>query len=125
MHGKVFKSHFDSKFEEQKIRNHVRSSIPSILRVFFEFYNLSKTPKIIFFDQHFFRGFEKIRETSIFWTFLNASRRNEIEKKIFSDFFETMLEMFSILKYIFQKEILAEKNYFGCFREVIKFKKYT
>ena len=81
MHGTVFKSYFESKFEEQKIQNHVRSSIPSILRVFFEFSNLSKTPKIIFFGQNFFladvfqygehfqRGFEKIRETSIFEPF--------------------------------------------------------
>jgi hypothetical protein len=29
------------------------------------------------------------------------------------------------LKYICQKEILAEKNYLGCFREVRNFKKYT
>ena len=48
-----------------------------------------------------------------------------VEKIFFSDFFETTLEMFSILKYICQKEILAEKNYSGCFREVVKFKQYT
>jgi hypothetical protein len=29
------------------------------------------------------------------------------------------------LKCICQKEILAEKNYLGCFRGVRKFKKYT
>ena len=50
----VFKSHFYSKLVLQKIQNLVRSSIPSILRAFFEFSNLSKTPKIIFFGQNFF-----------------------------------------------------------------------
>ena len=48
-----------------------------------------------------------------------------VEKNFFSDFFETTLEMFSILEYIGQIEILAEKNYLGCFRQVRKFKKST
>ena len=33
-------------------------------------------------------------------------------------FFEITLEMFSILEYIGQIEILAEKNYLGCFRRL-------
>ena len=47
------------------------------------------------------------------------------QKSKFLGFFEITLEMFSILKCICLKEILAEKNYPGCFREVRKFKKYT
>src|SRR3569833_1919797 len=74
MHGKVFKSHFESIRRWLKIQNQVRSSIPLILRVFFEFSNLYKIPKIIFFGQNFFladvfqygeyfsRGFEKIQK---------------------------------------------------------------
>jgi hypothetical protein len=42
------------------------------------------------------------------------------QNRSFSDFFEIKLEMFTKLKYICQKEILAEKNYLGCFREVIR-----
>jgi hypothetical protein len=45
-----------------------------------------------------------------------------VEKQIFSDSFKTTLEMFSILEYVGQIEILAEKNYLGCFRQVRKFK---
>ena len=48
-----------------------------------------------------------------------------VEKNFFSDFFETTLEMFFILEYIGQIEILTEKNYLGCFRQVRKFKKST
>ena len=83
----------------KKIQNHVQSSIPLILRVFFEFSNLSKTPKIIFFGQnffladvfqygeHFYYGFEKIRETSIFEPFLHVIveisrvRRTELNRE--------------------------------------------
>jgi hypothetical protein len=46
-------------------------------------------------------------------------------KKFSSDFFEITLEMFFILKYICQNEILAKKNYLECFKEVRKSKKYT
>ena len=60
-----------------------------------------------------------------FRPFLHMVIKIRGRKKIFSDFFKITLEMFSILKYICQKEILAEKNYLGCFREVRKFKKYT
>ena len=49
MHGKVFKSHFKAKIEYQKIQILARSSHTPILRVFFEFSNLSKTPQRIFF----------------------------------------------------------------------------
>ena len=54
-----------------------------------------------------------------------ARQHRRDRKNFFSGFFETTLEMFSILEYIAQIEILAEKNYLGCFRQVRKFKKST
>ena len=51
MHGEIFESHFKAKIGHQKIQILVRSSHTPILRVFFEFSNLSKTPQIIFFGQ--------------------------------------------------------------------------
>jgi hypothetical protein len=51
MHGKIFESHFGATIEQPKIQILVRSSHTPILRVFFEFSNLPKTPQIIFFDQ--------------------------------------------------------------------------
>ena len=65
---------------------------------------------------------EKLRFLSLFFMVAVVEGR---KKNFFSDFFETILEMFSILEYIGQIEILAEKNYLGCFRQVRKFKKYT
>jgi hypothetical protein len=46
----------------------------------------------------------------------SCSPYGKIPKNFFSDFFGITLEMFSILEYIGQIEILAEKNYLGCFR---------
>jgi hypothetical protein len=66
---------------------------------------------------------EKLRFLSLFFMVAVVGRR--VEKIFFSDFFKTTLEMFSILEYIGQVEILAEKNYLGCFRQVRKFKKST
>ena len=65
---------------------------------------------------------EKFRFLSLFFMVAVVEGR---KKNFFSDFFETILEMFSILEYIGQIEILAEKNYLGCFRQVRKFKKST
>ena len=47
---------------------------------------------------------EKLR---FFETFYMVGVVGGVEKNFFSDFFETMLEMFSILEYIGQIEILA------------------
>ena len=67
----------------------------------------------------------KIWKISIFEPFFMVAVV-EGRKKIFLGFFsKPYLEMFSILEYIGQIEILAEKNYLGCFRQVRKFKKYT
>ena len=51
MRRKIFERHFKSKIGQPKIQILVRSSHTPILRVFFEFSNLSKTPQIIFFGQ--------------------------------------------------------------------------
>ena len=69
---------------------------------------VSKKSEKIFFDPYNYGHHEK-----------------RLKNRSFSDFFETMLEMFSILKYIGQLEILAEKNYLRFFRQVRKFKKST
>src|SRR3569833_4683097 len=58
---------------------------------------------------------ENFRFLSHFYT---AAIVKGVEKNFFSDFFKTMLEMFSILEYISQNRILAEKNYLRCFRRV-------
>ena len=47
----------------------------------------------------------------IFLAFLHGGHNGRGEKKFFSNFLETTLEMCSILEYIGQIEILAEKNY--------------
>ena len=50
---------------------------------------------------------ENFRFLSHFYT---AAIVKGVEKKIFSDFFKTMLEMFPILEYIGQNRILAGKK---------------
>ena len=52
------------------------------------------------------KKFEKLRFLSHFYT---AAIVMGVEKNFFSDFFETTLEMSSILEYIGQNRILAEK----------------
>ena len=69
-----------------------------------------------------------LKKSENFWFlshFYTAAIVKGVEKNFFSDFFETTLEIFSILEYIGQNQILAEKNYLGCFRRIRKFKKST
>jgi hypothetical protein len=51
MHGEIFESHIKAKIGHSKIQILALSSHTPILRVFFEFSNLFKTPQIIFFGQ--------------------------------------------------------------------------
>jgi hypothetical protein len=80
-----------------------------------------------FDDFDFWKSSKKLilSQVSIKTRFLHLALGGGVKKNFFSDFFETTLEMFSVLKYIGQIKILAEKNYSGCFRQVRKFKKST
>ena len=50
---------------------------------------------------------KKSKKLRFFEPFYMVAVVGEVEKNFFSDFFETRLEMFSILEYIGQIEILA------------------
>jgi hypothetical protein len=67
----------------------------------------------------------KQSEKKFFWSLQLRPRVKWLKNWSFFDFFETMIKMISILKYIGQIEILADKNYLGCFRRISKFKKLT
>jgi hypothetical protein len=101
---------------------------------FLIFLTCLKYPRLIFFWLNFLSS----RCVSIWWTFLTCFWKNP--RKFFSisptchsckngskiessRIFRNNLEMFTMLKYIGEKENLAEKNYLGCFRQVRKIKK--
>ena len=137
MHGEIFESHFKAKIGHQKIQILARSSHTPILRVFFEFSNLSKTPQIIFFRSNLNAGrcistrrtvlawFRKNPTKKFFRPLLLVPRVKMGQKSKFLRFFRNHARI--VLRVEIHRPAFKfdRKNYLWCFRQVGKLKKYT